>query len=207
MATTPINGWPVPSDTDFVINGAAAIRDFADAVDEEALVNNGDQTITAGSLTIDSAGTTARTLDVIREVSAANTTARLVVATHGNGSAMLQRLRGADDEVSLRLEGTGQAGVIKGATHRPLPFAIEAQTVATANVAANGLRTITVTFTAGRFTSAPSVQVTATGVADRLASQTISIHPTTSGFTVQIFNQSSAVNALGCCWNAVQVAA
>lgn len=155
MPTTPINGWPTPADADFVINGAAAIRDFANAVDEDALVNNGDQVITAGSLTLDSDGTTARTLDVIREVSSVDTTARVVVATHGNGSAMLQRLRGADEEVGLRVEGNGQAGVVKGATHRPIAFGMAAGRESVPNAT-----NYVVTFPAGRFTASPNAFVT-----------------------------------------------
>lgn len=33
MATSPNYGWPEPNDTDFVKNGADAIRDLGDAAD------------------------------------------------------------------------------------------------------------------------------------------------------------------------------
>jgi hypothetical protein len=33
MATTPQYGWPTPNDSDFVKNGALAMRDLGDAID------------------------------------------------------------------------------------------------------------------------------------------------------------------------------
>jgi hypothetical protein len=40
MATSPNYGWPEPNDTDFVKNGADAIRDLGDAVDATVYANS-----------------------------------------------------------------------------------------------------------------------------------------------------------------------
>lgn len=36
MPVTPIEGWPIPADTDLVKDGAKAIRDLADAIEQSA---------------------------------------------------------------------------------------------------------------------------------------------------------------------------
>jgi hypothetical protein len=202
MPSTPNHGWPTPSDADYVINGAAAIRDLADAIDANAVTTDGGDVTINGTVTVDSGGTTAKTVDVVRQVSSANTTARVVVATHGNGSAMLQRLRGTEDEVGLRVEGNGQAGVVKGSTHRPLPFAVATGT----DTSAAG-STTTVTFPSGRFTASPVVTLTAVGAVgnNRLAMLTA---VTSSSFTFEVRTASTESRiAATTHWQAIQLAA
>jgi hypothetical protein len=39
MATTPEYGWPTPNDSDYVKNGAEAMRNLGDAIDSTVYAN------------------------------------------------------------------------------------------------------------------------------------------------------------------------
>jgi hypothetical protein len=75
----------------------------------------------------------------------------------------------------------------------------EAGTIGGSNTGGNTFRTVTVTFTAGRFTSTPAVAFGVTGQSGRIASA-VQRGTSSSGFTVEIHNQNSSSTTIGGQW-------
>jgi hypothetical protein len=211
MPTTPNYGWDTPADTDYVTNGALAIRTMA---------NDADATVYSVQTTLD-----AEKVDKAGDFMSGPLIA-LNNSTLNRGLAIQQDV--ANDEATLQFindGGTIQQGFIKvfadntmtfyltsngntlqidnmGNTtrshlseNRPLPFAIETGIV---DVGAN--TDVTVTLNSGRFSQAPVIFVTPNSITTSAITYHVGTR-TTSNF--KLFNTSASTRQF--MWQAVQM--
>lgn len=211
MPTTPNYGWDTPADTDYVTNGALAIRTMAN--DADATVYSVQTTLDAEK--VDKAGDTMTGPLVVTTNTAAGR--GLGVLADGSADGIIQFLdaAGSTQNGTIRINSNNylvfsfpsnsnamamnNAGEIirsYGGNDRPLPFAMEAGLSST--VTANS--DVTISLTSGRFTQAPLVLVTP--FSNSVAPVTFHVGTrTTSNF--KLFNTSASDRAFF--WQAIQM--
>lgn len=170
MPTTPNYGWDTPADTDYVTNGALAIRTMAN--DADATVYSVQNTL--DSTKVNKAGDTMTGALVVPSIIGSGRAVAFL--EDGNNDAVLQILDAtgtvqkgylrvnADNFAELYVSSNGNnlsinntGETIRGhaGNNRPLPFAME-----TGSVTVNANSDVTVSLTSGRFTQNPLVMVT-----------------------------------------------
>jgi hypothetical protein len=211
MPTTPNYGWDTPADTDYVTNGALAIRTMANdadatvysvqnTLDAEKVDKAGD--VMTGALvvpTIDAAG---RAIGILADSS----TLGIIQFLDASGSVQNGYIRlTSDDEMtlflttngnSLTINNVGETTRTSGGETRPLPFAMQSGLSGTITAGSSS----SITLDAGRFTQPPLVLVTP--FSNSAAAVTFHVGTrTTSGFP--IFNTSAVDRAFF--WQAIQM--
>ena len=170
MPTTPNYGWDTPADTDYVTNGALAIRTMGDDID--ASVYSIQTTLDAEKF--DVAGGSMTGWLVLPTITGAARALGIKCDASGEGIIQFLNISGAsqngfikitsDDEMTFQVAQSGNALTINNVgdttrTHagenRPIAFAME---VGRTTVSANS--SATVTLNSGRFTEAPLVFIT-----------------------------------------------
>ncbi len=210
MPTTPNYGWDTPADTDYVTNGALAIRTMAN--DADATVYSVQTTLDAEK--VDKAGDFMTGALVVPTITASGRAVGLLADAGGDniiqflnpgGNVEYGRYRMAGS-VAIVLSMTTNANALTindsgelirsyNGEDRPLPFATEC---GYATVSANS--NTTVTLNSGRFTQAPIIMVTPNSV----TTSAITYHAgnsTTSSF--KIYNTSGSARDFF--WQAIQM--
>lgn len=211
MPTTPNYGWDTPADTDYVTNGALAIRTMAN--DADATVYSVQTTLDAEK--VDKAGDTMTGYLVIPTITAQ--AKALGIAADAAGEGILQFINQAvsSETGSIKVSGNtlieisvlsngnslsfnnlGETNRTHNGEIRPMPFAIEAgyQT----SIAAGS--TASISLNSGRFLEIPIVLITP--VSNTATVKTCHVgNLTTSGFT--IYNTSAVT--INVFWEAIQM--
>jgi len=92
-----------------------------------------------------------------------------------------------------------QASIVSGGVARPLPYAMEQGSAAVTG-------SLAITFTTSRFTVAPQVLLTVVSSTGTASSATLNAVPTTSGFTINVWNGTVASTvARTVYWQAIQM--
>lgn len=213
MPTTPNYGWDTPADTDYVTNGALAIRTMAndadatvyaveqdlDAVNAAKVAKAGDSM--SGPLVVPTSTGAGRAVGIAADAAlngiiqfldaaAAVQKGYLSIYSDVFGSFAI-----TSNGNSLNINNLGETTRIHNGETRPMPFATEC---GFATVGAN--TNVTVSLDTGRFTQAPIILVTPNSV----TTSAITYHAgtsTTSSF--KIFNTSSASRDFF--WQAIQM--
>jgi hypothetical protein len=210
MPTTPNYGWDTPADTDYVTNGALAIRTMAN--DADATVYSVQQTLDADKLDI--AGGTMTGWLIVPNNTAAGRAVGITADSIENGILQFLDITAGAQNGSIRvnsnnfmqfnLTSNGNALAINNVgeiirTHsgedRPLPFAME-----TGIVTVSGNSDVTVSLDSGRFTTAPVVFVTPNSITTSAISWHVGSR-TSSSF--KLFNTQSSTREF--MWQAIQM--
>ena len=211
MPTTPNYGWDTPADTDYVTNGALAIRTMAN--DADATVYSVQTTL--DNEKVDRAGDTMTNALIVTTNTAAGR--GLGVLCDASLDGIIQFLNAAADTQngSIRMNSNNlmilsfptngnalainQAGELirtYASQDRPLPFAMEAGLSSTINANSD----VTINLTSGRFTAAPLVIVTP--FSNSVAPVTFHVGSRTTS-TFKLFNTSASDRAFF--WQAIQM--
>ena len=211
MPTTPNYGWDTPADTDYVTNGALAIRTMAN--DADATVYSVQTTLDAEK--VDKAGDTMTGPLIVQ-----NVTGRAVALKQdGTNEAILQFLNSTGATQQGYVVVVGDSAIILGVTQngnyltinnvgetlrttngetRPIAFATQAgRTTVNANSSA------TITLDSGRFTRTPLILITPERNTALAGVDFHSGDRSTSSF--KIFNNASAQWIFN--WQAIQMTA
>jgi hypothetical protein len=212
MPTTPNYGWDTPADTDYVTNGALAIRTMAN--DADATVYSVQTTLDAekvdkagdfmtGPLLVLNNAAAGRGLGIQQDV--ANDEAIFQIVNDGGNIQQGFIKVFADNTMTFALTSNGNTLVMNNLgelirTHlgesRPLPFAMQSGLSGTINAGSSS----NITLDAGRFTQAPLVLVTP--FSNSAAAVTFHVGTrTTSNFA--LFNSSAVDRAFF--WQAIQM--
>jgi hypothetical protein len=218
MPTTPNYGWDTPADTDYVTNGALAIRTMAN--DADATVKANEDATNAAIATLDSekvdkAGdfmtgpllvlnnaAAGRGLGIQQDV--ANDEAIFQIVNDGGTIQQASIKVFADNTMTFALTSNSNTLVINNVGEllrghlgedRPLPFAMETGIV---DVSANS--DATVFLESGRFTQAPVVMATPNSITTSAITWHVGTR-TTSSF--KLFNTSSSTRQF--MWQAIQM--
>jgi hypothetical protein len=208
MPTTPNYGWNTPADTDYVTNGALAIRTLGNDADftvdliqdsvtnlDAATVKKAGDTMT-GSLVLPSM---ALTQDGSNNVTlfisnSNNTVERGSIRFSNNTDASINLV---DNTSSLSINSFGDTRRTTSGEMRPIAFATNAGYET--SVAANS--SVTVNFDSGRFTQIPIVLITGVSTAGTATTGHVG-NISTSSFT--LYNTTSATRNFF--WQAIQMA-
>jgi hypothetical protein len=221
MPTTPNYGWDTPADTDYVTNGALAIRTMAN--DADATVYSVQTSLTADIDGVESSLTASKVAKAGDSMTGALVVPTITVAgkaigllADGSGTNIIQFLNPAGtveygtyvmagsefiflnmatNGNSLSMNAFGETTRTHASEIRPIPFAMEC---GTATVSANS--SVTVSLNSGRFLQAPIIMVTPNSV----TSSAITYHAgnsTTSSF--KIYNTSASTRDFY--WQAIQM--
>jgi hypothetical protein len=211
MPTTPNYGWDTPADTDYVTNGALAIRTMAN--DADATVYSVQTTLDAekvdkagdfmtGALAVPTITGSGRAIGIMADGSNIGILQFLNAAAnveHGyirmTGTSLMQ-LRVKDNGNFLTINDAGETTRTHNGEERPLPFAMQSGLSGTITAGSSS----SITLDAGRFTQPPLVLVTP--FSNSAAAVTFHVGTrTTSGFP--IFNTSAVDRAFF--WQAIQM--
>jgi hypothetical protein len=214
MPTTPNYGWDTPANTDYVTNGALAIRTMAN--DADATVYGIEQDLNAVDAAKVAKAGDFMTGPLIVQTNNAAGRAFAAVADAATGNNFIQFLNpagtvqyGAYQMIgseyiyismvtngnSLNMNALGETTRTHNGEERPIPFATEC---GTATVSANSFTTVSLN--SGRFTQAPIIMVTPNSV----TTAAITYHAgssTTSSF--RIYNTSASSRDFY--WQAIQM--
>jgi hypothetical protein len=166
MPTTPNYGWDTPADTDYVTNGALAIRTMANDADatvysvDQAKVSKSGDTMT-GPLIVPNDGALGRAVAlkqdgsndaILQFLNSAGTTQNAYIAVNSDSVLILGITQNGN---YLTINNVGETlRTISGET-RPMPFAMQAgRTTVSANSSS------TITLDSGRFTRTPLILIT-----------------------------------------------
>ncbi len=217
MPTTPNYGWDTPADTDYVTNGALAIRTMAN--DADATVKTNQDAANAAIATLDAekvdkAGDTMTGALLVpttasnRAVGIMASAGNLGILQFLNAAANLEHgyirmtgtssmeLRVKDNGNSLTINDAGETTRSHAGEVRPLPFAMQSGLSGTISAGSSA----TITLSSGRFTQAPLVLVTP--FSNSAAAVTFHVGTrTTSNFI--LYNSSAVDRAFF--WQAIQM--
>jgi len=170
MPTTPNYGWDTPADTDYVTNGALAIRTMANdadatvysvqtTLDAEKVDKAGD--IMTGALIVPNETAAGRAVGLKQDASGnailqiidnGGTVQQGYIIVNGQSTMTLYITSNGN---SLQINNVGETKRTHNGETRPLPFAMEAGRV---TVGANS--SVTVNLNNGRFTRVPLILIT-----------------------------------------------
>lgn len=211
MPTTPNYGWDTPADTDYVTNGALAIRTMANdadatvysiqtTLDAEKVDKAGD--VMTGALIVPNETAAGRAVGLKQDASN-NAILQIIDSTgavqqgyiivNGQSSMVLYLTSNGN---SLNINNVGETTRTHNGETRPLPFAMQSGLSST--ISAGG--DVTITLDSGRFTEPPLVLVTP--FSNSAAAVTFHVGTrTTSNF--KLFNSSAVDRAFF--WQAIQM--
>jgi hypothetical protein len=211
MPTTPNYGWDTPADTDYVTNGALAIRTMANDADQTVWNN----WVNLNADKFDKSGGTLTSWILVPTITANGRAIGIKCDASGEGIIQFLNISGSsengfikitsDDVMTLQVSQSGNSLQFNNVgettrTHngqtRPIPFAVE---MGRTTVSANS--NSTVSLTTSRFTQPPLILLTAERSTQRAGVDAHSGNRTTSNF--KIYNNNDEAQTFA--WQAIQM--
>lgn len=201
MPTTSHYGWDTPADTDYVTNGALAIRTMAQDADDtvysidQAKVAKAGDTMT-GTLVVPSLNMLQNGSNLVEIIAYDSTGATLRgnISFISNTSLKLYVATNAND---LTIDSVGNTKRTSAGVTRPLPFAVAA---GQETISANS--SVTVSLPSGRFSQIPYITVSPESTSTTVVTGHAG-NVSTSSF--KIYNTDNATRTFN--WHAIQMTA